>query len=117
MSNGISERSGEVPRAGELAVTRRTPLASASAPVRNEVAPLPVAPGAVEPSAEGSFANRTLQLWEARSPRALTQEDSRQIVANVTGFFSVLAEWAAVEDGKRTIDDQLTAPASPKDPA
>ena len=98
-------------------MTGRTPLAPAAAPVRNEVAPLPVAPGAVEPSPEGTFANWRLQVWEARSPRPLTQDDSRQIVANVTGFFSVLAEWAAVEDGKRTIDDQLTAPASPKDPA
>jgi hypothetical protein len=58
-----------------------------------------------------------VRAWQPRSPKPLTQEDSRQIVANVTGFFSVLAEWAAVEDGKRTIGDQFTTPASPKDPA
>jgi len=96
-------------------VTGQSPLTPVAAPVRNELAPLPVAPGAAEPSPEGSFANWTLRVWEARSPKPLTQEDSRQIVANVTGFFSVLAEWAAVEDGKRTIGDQFTAPASPKD--
>lgn len=64
----------------------------------------------------GDFLDGTLQFWRPRLSEELTCEDARQIVANVTGFFSVLAEWAAVEDGKKTIDDQLAVPASPKDP-
>ena len=40
---------------------------------------------------------RTREVWQPRLGRDLSPEDARQIVANVTGFFSVLAEWSRAE--------------------
>jgi hypothetical protein len=40
---------------------------------------------------------RTQQVWQPRLGRDLSREDVRQIVASVTGFFSVLAEWSGAE--------------------
>jgi hypothetical protein len=40
---------------------------------------------------------RTHQVWQPRLGRDLSSEDARQIAANVTGFFSVLAEWSQAE--------------------
>ena len=40
---------------------------------------------------------RTRQIWQPRIGRDLTDEDARQIMHNVTGFFGVLAEWARAE--------------------
>lgn len=42
-------------------------------------------------------ATRTRQLWEPRAGRALSNEDLREIEANVTGFFGVLRSWAIRE--------------------
>jgi hypothetical protein len=41
--------------------------------------------------------DRTRQVWQSRIGRDITDEDARQIAANVTGFFSVLAEWSRAE--------------------
>jgi hypothetical protein len=38
---------------------------------------------------------RTLEIWSRRSTRPLTEEDAREIAANMTGFFRVLLEWKA----------------------
>jgi hypothetical protein len=40
---------------------------------------------------------RTREVWQPRHGRDLSPEDARQIAANVTGFFSVLAEWSRAE--------------------
>ena len=40
---------------------------------------------------------RTRQVWQPRLGRDLNREDARQIATNVTGFFSVLAEWSRAE--------------------
>ena len=40
---------------------------------------------------------RIRQIWQPRIGRDLADEDARQIMHNVTGFFSVLAEWARAE--------------------
>jgi hypothetical protein len=40
---------------------------------------------------------RTREVWQPRFGRDLSPEDARQIAANVTGFFSVLAEWSRAE--------------------
>lgn len=37
----------------------------------------------------------TVQFWQARYSRPLTGEDARQILENVTHFFTVLEGWAA----------------------
>ena len=40
---------------------------------------------------------RSRKVWRPRLGRELSREDARQIAANVTGFFSVLAEWSRAE--------------------
>jgi hypothetical protein len=40
---------------------------------------------------------RTREVWQPRRGHDLSPEDARQIAANVTGFFSVLAEWSRAE--------------------
>ena len=43
----------------------------------------------------GERSDRTLEVWSPRSTRPLTEEDAREIAANMTGFFRVLLEWKA----------------------
>jgi hypothetical protein len=43
------------------------------------------------------LSGRTREVWQPRLGRDLSPEDARQIAANVTGFFSVLAEWSRAE--------------------
>jgi hypothetical protein len=38
--------------------------------------------------------DRTREIWEPRLGHELTCEDARRIATNLTGFFSVLAEWS-----------------------
>jgi hypothetical protein len=40
---------------------------------------------------------RTRQVWQPRLGSDLSREDARQIVENVTGFFSILAKWSQAE--------------------
>lgn len=37
--------------------------------------------------------DRAIALYQPRAPRPLTRDDAREIVGNIAGFFSVLAEW------------------------
>lgn len=39
----------------------------------------------------------TRQVWQPRLGRDLSSEDARQIIENVTGFFSLIAEWSRAE--------------------
>jgi hypothetical protein len=39
------------------------------------------------------FFRRTIQVWQPLSEDRLTEEDAREIVENLTGFFSLLEEW------------------------
>jgi len=48
-------------------------------------------------AANDNLIDRTIETWQPRFDRDLSREDARQIVENVTGFFSVLAEWSRVE--------------------
>jgi hypothetical protein len=41
--------------------------------------------------------DRTRRVWQPRLGRDLTREDVRQIAENVTGFFTILAEWSRAE--------------------
>jgi len=41
--------------------------------------------------------DRTIETWQPRFNRDLSQDDARQIIKNVTGFFSILAEWSRAE--------------------
>jgi hypothetical protein len=42
--------------------------------------------------------DRTRAVWQPRLGRDLTPDEARQISANLTGFFAVLAEWAHKEE-------------------
>jgi hypothetical protein len=53
------------------------------------------------------------KVWQARIGRDLTEEDTRQITENITGFFSVLFEWSraemprlATDPGKPTVSHE-----------
>jgi hypothetical protein len=56
---------------------------------------------------------RTRQAWQPRLGRDLNDEDARQIMHNVTGFFGVLAEWARAE--RLAAANDAAAPARPTD--
>jgi hypothetical protein len=58
---------------------------------------------------------QTIRIWEPRSQRQLSHEDARQIVENVTGFFDVLAEWAAPDTSQGGGTRQVRRPARPDD--
>ena len=47
--------------------------------------------------ANDNLIDRTIETWQPRLERDLSREDVRQIVENVTGFFSILAEWSRTE--------------------
>ena len=39
----------------------------------------------------------TRAFWQSRTSRVLTQEDARQAMENLNGFFTTLQRWAAAE--------------------
>ena len=41
--------------------------------------------------------DRTLETWQPRVDHPLSRDDARQIIENVSGFFSILAEWAKAD--------------------
>jgi len=45
-------------------------------------------------AASNTLIGRTHKVWQPRIRRNLTDEDARQIAENVTGFFTILAEWS-----------------------
>jgi hypothetical protein len=45
----------------------------------------------------GNQIARTRQIWQPRIARDVSDEDARQLAENVTGFFTILAEWAHAE--------------------
>jgi hypothetical protein len=53
----------------------------------------------VKPShaANDNLIDQTIRLWQPRLGRNVSGEDARQIAENVTGFFSILADWSRVE--------------------
>ena len=48
-------------------------------------------------AANDNLIDRTREVWKPRLGRDLTRENARQIAENVTGFFSILAEWSRAE--------------------
>lgn len=56
---------------------------------------------------------RTRDVWQPRFGRDLTDEDARQIMHNVTGFFGVLAEWSRAE--RLAAANDAAAPAKTND--
>jgi hypothetical protein len=56
---------------------------------------------------------RSRQVWQPRIGRDLTDEDARQIIHNVTGFFGVLADWSRAE--RLAAANDAAAPVKPND--
>lgn len=50
-------------------------------------------------SRPSNFPSRTRQFWELRTTRPLDQEDAREMVANIAGFFQVLHAWSSTSTG------------------
>ena len=40
---------------------------------------------------------RTREVWRPRLGRDLSDDEAKQIAANVTGFFTILAEWSRAD--------------------
>ena len=57
-------------------------------------------------AANDNLINRTIGLWQPRGGRSLSREDARQIVENVTGFFSILHEWSRAESAAAANDNR-----------
>jgi hypothetical protein len=66
---------------------------SAADPCKTRCADLPD----LSPQREGDFIDQTIAIWQKRAARKLTREDGREIIENITGFFSVLQEWERKE--------------------
>jgi hypothetical protein len=49
------------------------------------------------PAANDNLIDRTWRLWKRRLGRDLSREDARLIAENVTGFFTILAEWSRAD--------------------
>ena len=59
--------------------------------------------------------NQTITFWNERTGQEFSQEDAREMVANVPGFFTVLAEWqqrATEDEGSDRLSTQ-TATTTP----
>jgi len=48
-------------------------------------------------AANDDLIDHTISFWQPRSQRRLSREDGRQIVENVSGFFSILHKWSRAE--------------------
>jgi hypothetical protein len=64
------------------------------------------------PASNDNLIEKTRRLWRSRLGQDVSRDDARQIVENVTGFFSVLADWSHAE---RCPANENNAPSTPRD--
>jgi hypothetical protein len=89
--------------------TRNQPRAAATDPDANKTALGKLA--SCRPYVDGGdFIDQTIAIWQNRTDRRLTREDGREIIENITGFFTILQEW---ERKERTAGDAKTALSAP----
>lgn len=48
---------------------------------------------------------QTITVFQKRTGRVISEEDARQAVENISGFFRVLQNWAEAEDKKGCDED------------
>jgi len=60
-------------------------------------------------AASNTLIGQTRKVWQPRIRRKLTDEDARQIAENVTGFFSILAEWSRAAKPAPANDSDMPA--------
>ncbi|MFO1153867.1 MAG: hypothetical protein U1E42_09435 [Rhodospirillales bacterium] len=53
----------------------------------------------------------TRKVWQPRLGRELSLDETKQIAANVTGFFSILAEWSR-DDLPSPVNDNASVAAA-----
>ena len=70
-------------------------------------------PDAANDHDTGKQIARTRKIWQPRFGRDLTDEDARQIMHNVAGFFGVLADWSRAE--RLAAANDCAAPVAPND--
>ena len=46
-----------------------------------------------------------VQFWQLRTSRQLTNEDGRQAIANIRGFFETLERWASTSESSDSADN------------
>ena len=63
--------------------------------------------------ADRRLPEKALDLWQQRTARELTQEDTREITENVAGFFRILLEWRATADPRSDIDREADSFCGP----
>lgn len=47
---------------------------------------------------------QTISVFENRTNREISEEDARQAVENISGFFRVLQEWVEAEDKEGLVE-------------
>ena len=62
-------------------------------------------------AANDNLIDRTIETWRTRTERDLSREDARQIVENVTSFFSILAEWSRAKSSEPANDTNKSGDA------
>jgi hypothetical protein len=60
----------------------------------------------------GDFIEQTIAIWQKRTDRKLTREDAREIIENITGFFTILHEWERKERTAGCAKRAVSAPDS-----
>ncbi|MDL1878402.1 hypothetical protein FBQ85_25055 [Cytophagia bacterium CHB2] len=51
--------------------------------------------------ADADFLRQTASFWQQKTGVAFSQEEARETVENLAGFFRVLAEWENAENSKK----------------
>jgi hypothetical protein len=63
--------------------------------------------------ARAELLRKTLALWQPRTSRRLSEEDARQCLENMVGFFRVLHEWDMAEKKEQKAkQESLQSPIS-----
>ena len=61
-----------------------------------------IKPGGGSGKIKKQFLERTKEFWQARAQKALSDEDAREIIENITGFFKILMEWDEKAKDRKT---------------
>jgi hypothetical protein len=80
---------------GNARIPKKTISPGRSAKMRASAYALPFQPQ--QNPMKSAFLDDTVAFWQPLSTHTLNREDAREIVENMTGFFTVLREWAEAD--------------------
>lgn len=64
-----------------------------------------------KPNSDADVLDKVINFWQPRYPdRTLTREDARQIIENVTAFFTTVQRWADGATDAATDDARARPP-------